>query len=166
MADTYGKIIFSKSKDCKCNFENLLNTLNFYRWSYCGGEWVMCDDTSLPEYDTYNSEYPTALPDKISSVLIDSDGEDVWIPYDGIVDKDELEKVEYSQTSLDEICSDLAQAIEVGWIEIGVCSNTKLRDAYFEVIKIYADGRGYYHTCETGRGSESAFFTDYTSNWD
>ncbi|NCA22667.1 MAG: hypothetical protein EBS86_16230 [Crocinitomicaceae bacterium] len=56
------------------------------------------------------------------------DGTEVWV--DGVpefCDKEDVVKVETAKVDLDNLCADISQAIDSGWIEIGLSANMKQR---------------------------------------
>lgn len=167
MADAYGTLIFTKSEDCTYDAERLLDALNLYKWSYCGGKWILKEGNTKPCFDTYSPQYPTVYVEKFERYLIEKNSEEIWVTAVDLTDEDQddIQDVQLSTPSLDEVCRDLSCSIQSGWFEIGLSANMNLRYAYFQKLQVFADGRGVRHYCMTGYGYPEGISTDFTSNW-
>ena len=165
MADAYGIFIFSKSKDCNINAAKLIHKLNSYRWAQDDLEWCSRpDDVNVIYCDTHCSQYPTVYPLKIIRTQIElDDGTEVWV--DGVpefCDDDDIVDVETAQVDLDSLCADIAQAIDSGWIEIGLSANMRQRYAYYQSLQIYSNGQGVRTYALTGYQFPQGVTTEFT----
>jgi hypothetical protein len=64
MADAYGGISLSTSKDCEVDSEALLAALNHYSWTNSNGEWVINNTQGKKTFwhvDDFNTQYPTLI---------------------------------------------------------------------------------------------------------
>jgi hypothetical protein len=91
------------------------------------------------------------------------DGTEVWV--DGVPDScDEVDivDIETAEVDLDSLCADIAQAIDSGWIEIGLSANMKQRYAYYQALQIYSNGQGARTYALTGYQFPQGVTTEFT----
>ena len=165
MADAYGIFIFSKSKDCIINAAKLVNKLNSYRWAQDDLEWCSRpDDVNVIYCDTRCSQYPTVYPLKTIRTQIElDDGTEVWVDeVPEFCDKEDVVKVETAEVDLDSLCADISQAIDSGWIQIGLSANMKQRYAYYQTLQIYSNGQGVRTYALTGYQFPQGVTTEFT----
>lgn len=165
MADAYGVFIFSKSKDCNINAAQLVNKLNAYQWAQDDLEWCFdADDMDEIYCDTHCSQYPTVYPLKTIRTQIElEDGTEVWV--EGVpefCDEDDILDIETAEVDLDSLCADISQAINCGWIEIGLSANMKQRYAYYQTLQIYSNGQGVRTYALTGYQFPQGVTTEFT----
>ncbi len=114
--------------------------------------------------DTHCSQYPTVRPlTKIRTQIELDDGTEVWV--DGVpkfCDEDDILDIETEEVDLDSLCADISQAINSGWIEIGLIANEKLRYAYYQTLKIYSNGQGVRTYALTGQQFPQGVTTEFT----
>ena len=152
MADAYGMVTFSKSDDCNFDSEKLKKCLNQFEWDNTGAKWCISNSGNLylDEYGFDRPQYPTAIPKEVQMYeLFDRriDGkvffnqkspeqmaEDDWDLVAGSID---------APIPLERLSGILSSLLKSGWIEIACVANEKSRYVYFEVLRIYADGRAY-----------------------
>jgi len=118
MADTYGTITFTKSKDCTFNPSSLIEELNCFNWSAGETKWLLHERDLDLFVDSSTPMYPVAVP------LIE--------------DEDKFPHIEYSLKTLSQRIS---PHIYSGWIEIACVANEKNWYVYFQSLRIYSDGR-------------------------
>jgi len=118
MADTYGTITFTKSKDCTFNPSSLIKELNCFNWSADETKWLLHERDLDLFVDSSTPMYPVAVP------LIE--------------DEDKFPHIEYSLKTLSQRIS---PHIYSGWIEIACVANEKNWYVYFQSLRIYSDGR-------------------------
>jgi len=118
MADTYGTITFTKSKDCTFNPSLLIKELNCFNWSADEIKWLLHERDLDLFVDSSTPMYPVAVP------LIE--------------DEDKFPHIEYSLKTLSQRIS---PHIYSGWIEIACVANEKNWYVYFQSLRIYSDGR-------------------------
>jgi len=152
MADAYGMVTFSKSDDCNLDSENLKECLNQFEWDNSGARWCISNSGNiyLDEYSFDRPQYPTAIPKEIQAYeLGDKKFEGEFIFYQksaGEMTEDDWDLVvgsNYVPISLQRLSDLISPIIKSGWIEIACVGNEKARYVYFEVLRIYADGRAY-----------------------
>ena len=165
MADAYGVFIFSKSKDCNINAAQLVNKLNAYQWAQDDLEWCFdADDINEIYCDNHHLQYPTVDPLKTIRTQIElEDGSEVWV--EGVpefCDEDDILDIETEEVELDSLCADISQAINSGWIEIGLIANEKLRYAYYQTLQIYSNGQGVRTYALTGQQFPQGVTTEFT----
>jgi hypothetical protein len=78
------------------------------------------------------------------------------------VDKLQAHAVETAQVDLDSLCADIAQAIDSGWIEIGLSANMRQRYAYYQSLQIYSNGQGVRTYALTGYQFPQGVTTEFT----
>ncbi len=91
------------------------------------------------------------------------DGTEVWI--DGVpefFDHDNIVDVETAVVDLDNLCAEISQAIDSGWIEIGLSANMKQRYAYYQTLQIYSNGQGIRTHALTGYQFPQGVATEFT----
>ena len=118
MADTYGTITFTKSKDCTFNPSSLIEELNCFNWSADETKWLLHERDLDLFVDSSTPMYPVAVP------LIE--------------DEDKFPHIEYSLNTLSQRIS---PHIYSGWIEIACVANENNWYVYFQSLRIYSDGR-------------------------
>ena len=165
MADAYGVFIFSKSKDCNINAAQLVNKLNAYQWAQDDLEWCFdADDINEIYCDNHHPQYPTVDPFKTIRTQIElEDGTEFWV--EGVpefCDEDDILDIETAVVELDSLCADISQAINSGWIEIGLIANEKLRYAYYQTLQIYSNGQGVRTYALTGQQFPQGVTTEFT----
>jgi hypothetical protein len=165
MADAYGVFIFSKSSDCNINAAKLVEKLNAYQWAFDDAEWCLDPDDMNEIYcDTHHPKYPTVHPLKTLRTQVQlEDGTEVWI--DGVpefFDDDNIVDVETAEVDLDNLCADISQAIDSGWIEIGLSANMKQRYTYYQTLQIYYNGQGVRTHALTGYEFPQGVTTEFT----
>ena len=141
MADAYGTLVFSCSKDAKFEGEYIVDKLNQYEWDMEGGKWVL--DGEEIDYDGDSPLYPTVYPNEVKSITLEINGvfkkispiELTEEQEDDIVDKEE------ESVSLEKFRDSLAPFINTGWIEISCIANERARYIYLQEMRIYSDGR-------------------------
>ena len=136
MADAYGMLVFTKSKDCKFYGVKLVNALNQYHWNNEGEPWLYCSKTKYFYLNkNYSVQYPTAFPHI------------------------EINEDEFEIVSLEHLCKEISPLIKSGWIEIACSSNEKQRYVNFESLRIFADGKASRRQFTSGTitGSEDLF---------
>ena len=100
---------------------------------------------------------------KIRTQIELDDGTEVWV--DGapqFCDKEDVVKVETAEVDLDSLCADISQAIDSGWIEIGLSANMKQRYAYYQTLQIYSNGQGVRTYALTGQQFPQGVTTEFT----
>jgi hypothetical protein len=92
--------------------------------------------------DNHHPQYSTVYPLKTIRTQIELEhGTEVWV--DGVpefCDEDDILDIETVEVDLDNMCADISQAINCGWIEIDLIANEKLRYAYYQTLQIYSNG--------------------------
>lgn len=144
MADAYGALTFSESKDCNLDRQALVETLNRLEWDNSGGRWVYYEDDDSICFSDYRSQYPTVFPQKetmISCYCEESDSTSQKLPSEMTAkDWECVVDVEMEPCTLEELRDSLVCHIKRGWIEIACSANEKCRYVIFETLRIHADG--------------------------
>ena len=148
MSDAYGTIIFTKSKDFKCDAKKMLEQLNWLRWDNFGGSWKAGAGKTFyyGERHGHDTQYPTVFPQKESWVDVYDEATDtvtrILNPHgDGVeVDWENVCESDYENITLKEMAERLAPAVKSGWFEISCTANQVLEDVYFQRLRINADG--------------------------
>jgi len=118
MADAYGMLVFTKSKDCKFHGAKLVKVLNQYRWNNDDEPWFYCSENKYFYLHKNSSvQYPTVFPEI------------------------EINDEEFEVASLEDLCKEISPFLKSGWIEIACSSNEKQRYVTFESLRISADGK-------------------------
>ncbi len=170
MSDAYGVLIFSKSDDCVFNQDVLLYKLNNYKWSECFTKWVSGRPTDVILADSLCSQFPTTYPERIASIFIENeDGEEVEMRFGEFEESHLTGKnvidINYESPGIDEICEDISQALESGWIQIGLSGNMDRRYAYYQSLHIFSNGQGVRQYYMTGYSSTEGIRVEYTKNY-
>ena len=171
MADAYGMVTFSKSDDCNLDSEKLKECLNQFEWDNSGAKWSISSSGNLylDGYGFDRPQYPKAIPREVKAFEIfgkEIDGEntfyqkspeemteDDWDNMAGSVDE---------LISLEKLSGFISPLIESGWIEVACVANEKSRYVYFELFRIYSDGRAYLTSIRSGRYTEQEdLFEEY-----
>ena len=146
MADAYGGISLSTSKDSLIDAEQLVDLLNHYSWSNANGEWIkneMNGKDTFWHIDDFNTQYPTAFPTKFILLMKEEDGSIRRIPENEATDEDHDRcwDLDSEDVSLSTLSKDLSKAIKKGWFEIACTANEKNRYVYFQSLRIYSNGK-------------------------
>ena len=160
MADAYGKLIFSCSKDAKFNSEKLVDTLNKFVWENSDGKWISEGDDIYYEGNTI--QYPTVYPlySKFLIRLINGVETKIY-PSELTEENKEFEydnEVEF--VPLEDLRNAIVGHIKNGWIEIACIANEKVRYIYLEELRIYSDGRAYRKKSFIGNNNAYSNYRD------
>jgi hypothetical protein len=138
MADMYGNITFSASKDAAFDATKLVTALNKFRWDSEQQRFLGDDKTVWFEG---GAQYPTLFPKLVSSYNVCNEaGDDVEIaPADMTEDDyDNINDVNAEEAELSDISSILGECVTAGWIELCVTGNCKTRYSVFQTMRIDA----------------------------
>ena len=140
MADAFGTLIFSCSKDATFDSELLVDYMNMYEWETGEGLWVLDGDDIY--YEGMSPQYPTVYPLEIKSITLKIDNVLTKITPSELTDDQEEFVVdrEEQSVSLEEFRNTFARHITDGWIQIACIANEKKRYIYLEEMRIYFDG--------------------------
>ena len=143
MADAYGKLIFSCSKDAKFNSEKLVESLNKFTWENWGGKWI--SERNKIYYYGNTIQSPTVYPIYTKFWILLINGIETKIHLSEITEEHEefFYDVESDSVPLQDLMDAVAGHIENGWIEIACTANEKTRYIYFEELRMYSDGKAY-----------------------
>ncbi len=156
MADAYGGISLSTSKDCEVDSEALLAALNHYSWTNSNGEWVINNTQGKKTFwhvDDFNTQYPTLFPLRDAAYIIKLDSGELKRVLLEDATEDEQDccwDIETSEVPLEEFSEIFSKSINAGWVEIACTANEKNRYVYFESLRVYADGRAQRRRIESG----------------
>ncbi len=156
MADAYGGITLSTSKDSKIDAAKLVKLLNKFSWTNANGEWItnkMDGKDAFWHLDTFGTQYPSMFPQEFVAVIHrNDDGTLNRIPYEEATEEDidYAYDIEEKDTSLEELSKHFTKALKKGWFEIACTANEKNRYVYFHSLRIYADGKAIRKQIETG----------------
>ena len=136
MADAYGKLIFSCSKDAKFNGEKLVESLNKFTWENWGGQWITKSNNIYYDGDTV--QYPTVYPLYTKFWILLINGVETKIHPSELTEeqKEFLYDVESDSVPLQDLMDAVSGHIENGWIEIACIANEKVRYIYLEELPI------------------------------
>ena len=143
----------------------MVNKLNAYQWAQDDLEWCFdADDINEIYCDNHHPQYPTVDPLKTIRTQIElEDGTEVWV--NGVpefCDEDDFLDIATAEVDLDSLCADISQAINSGWIEIGLSANMKQRYAYYQTLQIYSNGQGVKTYALTGRQFPQGVTTEFS----
>ncbi len=147
MADAYGGISLSTSKDSEINAALLVELLNHYTWTNSGGEWTKHETNGKDIFwhrDNFGTQYPSLFPCECVAVLIKEGDETIRrIPAEQATeeDYDQCWDMEEEDISLEALSNHFSKAITNGWFEIACTANEKNRYVYFQSLRIYAGGK-------------------------
>jgi hypothetical protein len=158
MADAYGVLVLTQSDDSIIDGNQLVNTLNSFRWDFSGGEWEWDEESKSIFHDQYSATYPTICPDRIAKFecMSEEDGTEYFKSYDEMCEEDwgNVVDEQYEEIDLAEIKKVLGKHISQGWIEIFCRSNEKDRYATISSLRIEAGGnatrRNVFWSARTG----------------
>ena len=159
MADAYGMVTLSKSDDCFFDSEKLKECLNQFEWDNSGAKWSISTlgNLYLDEYYFDRPQYPTAFPKEVNLFeMFDAEVSGLNASYTKTPEEmteedwDRLEGTIEIPISLQKLSSLISPIIDSGWIEVACVGNEKTRYVYFELFRIYADGRAYLKAVTSG----------------
>lgn len=168
MSDSYGVLIFKKSRDCSLDGQELVRRMNKFRWSNDDTLWEWDEDRQQAVADSDCTQYPCAYPTRIERVLVETDGGDeIWVDFAdaGVPLEDTLDRVE-EEPELEELCAYLAPAIKSGWIEVTSVCNDRLKFASYQSLQVYANGHGVSQLHFTGLQYPAGSNVSVTKNFD
>jgi hypothetical protein len=167
MADSYGVLIFSKSDDCDFDGEELVRRMNMFRWSIDNIKWDWDDQSESPITESFYAEYPCAIPERISRILIETaSGSEEWVDFGDLEwEIEDALDIEVEEVEFDQVCAYLVPAIRAGWIEIASVSNEKLRFGQYTSMQVYANGHGVCQSYCTGQAYPSGSFIATTEGF-
>ena len=144
MSDAYGSITFKKSNGCSFDCSQLAEELNSFNWSNDGAKWLVNEESDSLHLDSRNPQYPLAIPEFEEFIHIrNEDGS--WTTFEASeVNEDDLLEMYGSTNSpypLKTLSQRISPLVREGWIEIACVANEKARYAYFQLLRIYSDGR-------------------------
>ncbi len=147
MADSYGAVVLSRSKDCDINAEKLCSALNDLRWSNDGALWEIHDDRIW--FDV--CQYPTARPEVTSEYTwVNEEGTDLSVKPEDMTQElfeqwEECDGDTHEECiSLEAVAKLLVPFIHSGSITIAACSHEKSRNVDYDALTIYSDGKVAY----------------------
>ncbi|NDH68400.1 MAG: hypothetical protein EBY22_10985 [Gammaproteobacteria bacterium] len=160
MAEAYGKLIFSCSKDAKFNGEKLIESLNKFTWENEGGQWITNSNNIY--YDGNTIQYPTVYPLYTKFVILLINGVETKIHPSELTEeqKEFFYDLESESVPLQDLTDSVAGHIENGWIEIACIANEKVRYIYLEELRIYSDGRAYRKNSFIGNNNAYSNYRD------
>lgn len=146
MADAYGGISLSTSKDSVIDAEQLVDLLNQHSWTNANGEWIKNEINGKDTFwhiDDFNTQYPTVFPTKFILLMKEEDESIRRIHEDDATDEDHDRcwDLDTEIISLSTLSKNLSKAIKKGWFEIACSANEKNRYVYFQSLRIYSNGR-------------------------
>jgi hypothetical protein len=146
MADAYGGISLSASKDSLIDAEQLVDLLNQYSWTNANGEWIKNEINGKDTFwhiDDFNTQYPTVFPTKLTLLIKEEDESIRRIPEEEATDEDHDRCWDFDSEiiSLSTLSKNLSKAIKKGWFEIACTANEKNRYVYFQSLRIHSNGR-------------------------
>jgi hypothetical protein len=98
----------------------------------------------IDNYGFDRPQYPVAVPKEVVAYNICVNPSE-WIKKspDELTDEEWLNADDpiYCSVSLKTFSEEVSPLLNSGWIEIACVANEKLRYVYFELLRIYADGR-------------------------
>lgn len=136
MAEVQGTIIVSGNG--KVNLTEILPCLNQYCWSDCDSKFALISNSI--RFTPY-ADYPTTFPRR-EQFLEDSDGDQT----DG---SDTEDGYDFDESALLELAAAIHKHIGEGFIELSAVSNHQNYGAWFESLRIDADG--VVKACRFGR---------------
>ncbi len=156
MADAYGGITLSTSKDSVIDADLLVELLNHFSWTNANGEWItnkMDGRDAFWHFDDFNTQYPSLFPQEYETVIRQNDdGTFNRIPYEEATedDLDHAWDIEQRNISLEDLSKHFTKPLKEGWFEIACTANEKNRYVYFHSLRIYADGKAVRKHIMTG----------------
>jgi hypothetical protein len=168
MADAYGMMIINQSENIVCNFDELVDSLNSYRWNNCGTEWMKNEilDGRIPilmnchGYDKV--QYPSVFPDELKGVVLkDQDGNERFIEDPTEEEFDDHWDVIYDNVPLGKLAKDISKHIKVGEIEISSVCNEKHRYVQMDRLVIRSNGSAYRRRSVVGNGYNEDIFEEF-----
>jgi hypothetical protein len=161
MADAYGMLVFSKSKDCKFDSKKLQNVLNEYRWNMNGTEWIYNSKRKLFFIDAFSVQYPTVFLDYEAAYEIKKkNGKIKTVKADEMTaeDFDNIWDAQLEIVSLKKLSEVVSSTLKSGWIEISCCGNEKNSYVYYESLRVYASGKALRQGSKNGPAIDSVDF--------
>lgn len=144
MSDAYGTITFKKSDNSSFDSSLLAQELNSFDWSNDGSKWFVNEESESLYLDSRNPQYPLAIPEFQEFIHIHNE-DDSWTTFKASeVNEDDLLVMHGSTCSpypLKTLSNRISPLLREGWIEIACVANEKARYAYFQLLRIYSDGR-------------------------
>jgi hypothetical protein len=140
MADAYGVIVFAKSKDCEYFVDEMLETLSAFSWGHAGQTWKRSGEDSLYYGE---DQYPSLFPQRTLTITVeDADGTERTIDGFDATEDDYYNQIDSEEESvtLAQLGKAISEHIREGWIEIAAIANENLRYAYFQSIRVFANG--------------------------
>lgn len=171
MSTNKGMMILNKSEDLKCNYKNLVKTLNRYRWNQDDIKWI-AEPINKDEIGLFiecgrwdELEYPTVYAQRLSGyLLIDDDGNKKFVTHLNRHEEDEISEHVYAHVSLEDMTKDIAKEIKSGYIII----SSIIRDGHcyigMQKLKINSDGSSEREESCLGLEIDYSTFEKYDSN--
>lgn len=166
MADAYGVFTFSKSEDCVVDLDGLSKALNGYEWDNSGAKWIYSKSypfLRLDDQNFFSPQYPVAIPEEVVSYSVCiKPGEWMKKSPNELTDEDwsNAYPSTYATVPLKTLSNVLSPFLDSGWIEIACVANEKLRYVYFQLLRIYADGRALSKYLKSGPSCEPVELLD------
>ncbi len=144
MADAYGMLVFSKSKDCKFDSKKLKGVLNRYEWNNDGFPWEYDSKSKRFYFNLNQLQYPTVIPFETISYEVD-DGKGslkTVLSHDMTAeDFDNVYDDKRAHVSLKRLCKEISKTLKSGWVELACTSNMKQRYVIFECMRVDSNGK-------------------------
>ena len=164
MSDAYGMMILSQSENLVCDFDQLVDSLNGYRWNASCTEWVEheCFDGKkvvLMDCHGYGQvQYPSVFPEKFMGIVLkDEHGTETFIKNPTKEEFDDHWDVVYDTVSLEELVLDISKHLKVGQITVSSISNEKHLYVQFEHLVITSEGTAKRSQTRVGSGYNDEF---------
>jgi len=155
MADTYGTITFTKSKNCVIDGPNLLDALNEFNWDSQGVKWEYHPENKTLSFGY--TQYPSVTPTIYARCnFVNEEGAEC-VKDMADMTEDDFEGLNYfieEPIPITQLKDKLAPHIKRGWIEIAYSSNEKTREVNFGRLRIAHDGKAFRRTINSGPTAE------------